>query len=60
MSEWQPIETAPKDEWFLCCEYHGPEFYIIRPCVWVVNGWHTGGDEISPTHWKPIPEPPST
>lgn len=64
MSEWQPIETAPRDGTeILCCE-----------CVEIFIGFWSGNnvdgywdsyeegahyiDSYSPTHWMPLPEPP--
>ncbi len=58
---WQPIETAPKDG------------FIIGawPCTGAASGWDVGEvvrerggwenytGECSPTHWKPLPAPPT-
>lgn len=63
MSEWQPIETAPKD---------GNEILLwvvdlgARPAFWENDVWcspvdgHTmyGNGEVS--HWMPLPEPPQS
>ena len=59
MSEWQPIETAPKD---------GTRFLAfdprrdLAPCL-IVHYWHRFwmcDDERSwcPTHWQHLPLPP--
>ena len=61
MSEWQPIETAPKD--------HLPRLYfvygkIVQGFVDVTNtlivqhefGWRRMRRQ--PTHWMPLPKPP--
>ena len=57
--EWQPIETAPKDgtrvlifsvDEVVVAHYEGD--------MWCENEydnlWH------NPTHWMPLPEPPTT
>lgn len=73
MSEWHPIETAPKD---------GTDFLAFCPASQYVDGgvavmhfydhgsiWggirisHVSGfewdfDLMPPTHWMPLPEPP--
>lgn len=62
MSEWQPIESAPKDESeFL--GYGGGNYYIAS---WLGGwtAWPLGCDECfssiySLTHWMPLPKPPS-
>lgn len=71
MSEWQPIETAPKDGtlvigiWF--DEYAEPAprwvFHCCRYVEWSTDFWrwqddYTDGVSISPTHWVLAPEPP--
>jgi Protein of unknown function (DUF551) len=62
MSEWQPIETAPKDSrarliWV-------PENECIY-CVSWNSGWEIfGGDRREhlqrATHWMPLPTPPTS
>ena len=63
---WQPIETAPKDQFLLLC---GPSGYTTTPMV-VTTGrmcsdYHTGrwidhaNDDLTdwgfkPTHWAPL------
>lgn len=72
MSEWQPIETAPRD---------GTAVLLYEPDCWMhpvwVAQWERGGtyyregwrcfvaadgEEVlhpeKPTHWMPLPEPP--
>jgi hypothetical protein len=81
MSEWQPIETAPRDASILICggtmdwddswgenipftgvtiaEYDNP--YKDSPHPW--RGGNTGGHDTyyryNPTHWMPLPSPPT-
>jgi len=68
MSEWQPIETAPRTSQsrLVWC----PERQNIYVVCWWDNkelspgpGWihfGSGGGSLTetPTHWMPLPEPP--
>ncbi len=68
MTDWQPIETAPRD---------GTKIIAWRPAVGVADtmyyaeyegltggAWHWADDgdaphvERQPTHWMPLPPPP--
>lgn len=73
MSEWQPIETAPKDGrdilvWMPLGDGRG------NPTVAVVDWYVANGEshwriaegvfgplalDFPPTHWMPLPEPPT-
>jgi hypothetical protein len=69
VSDWQPIETAPKDgEWLFLA---GKSGYVHRPGFMLAGRWNIyrgyweGTEDnalddygIMPTHWMPLPEPP--
>lgn len=66
MDEWEPIESAPKDGTFILT-YDAGSSYPDDPeeCIWLVN-WDVDrwrimldGQSASPTHWMPLPAPPS-
>ena len=59
--EWQPIETAPKDEFILVCQgMHN----IQKVAIWhdQFDHWACGVSPMdfiaSVTHWKPLDQPP--
>lgn len=67
MSEWQPIETAPKDgtivllhRGILCFGY-----YFVgadKSCGWITSKIARNHDLQTiepPTHWMPLPAPPT-
>lgn len=74
MSEWQPIETAPKDVEILCfCPLETPQIVscIKREFTMLKDDFDWEGIEYTdealrdivptgaePTHWMPLPEPP--
>ncbi len=72
MSDWQPIETAPKGVELLLYEPDVPDdcpLFLLGSYVdfgdAVPEGYHsgwfdtmTGRYEIHPSHWMPLPEPP--
>lgn len=63
---WQPIETAPKDGWFLAASVSGVCSEIVRydggktrndkTCYWFDG--HGYYREKTFSHWKPLPLPP--
>lgn len=61
MSEWQPMETAPKDGTVvLGCDQKDSDYF---PFSMRWEPTHEWGDprwdgQYSPTHWMPLPEPP--
>lgn len=70
MSEWQPIETAPKNASEIIlgdegCSYSG--FWCAAKNYWGEIGWYEesnrGGSysahPLQPTHWQPLPKPPN-
>lgn len=59
---WYPIESAPKDGSAVFCfgGFNQENPRIIR---WDVSGrnggWRSNGFYFNPTHWMPLPPPPS-
>lgn len=66
MSDWRPIETAPKDGTRLLGYYPQNEDYIrVGVIQWMKPRgydyhWTWDGSWMpdDPTHWQPLPEPP--
>ena len=70
-SQWQPIETAPRDGTPLLLFSPAPDKWKFAggnttsgALIWVSGGWReTGGwrgdyHKDPPTHWMPLPDPP--
>ncbi len=65
MSEWQPIETAPKDGSIVILGCAHPGFRPVAVC-WAQDKvrWEwpmSNGRPLKhydPTHWQPLPAPP--
>jgi len=64
MSEWQLIETAPKNEYFLGWSLIDDFQVLITESEPDENGrrYFRNDDfcRYTPTHWKPLPEAPVT
>lgn len=66
MSEWQPIETAPKDGTWVLGWAPGWTVVTMAWCdipLYPVSDkpyWAQGGAQraVPATHWMPLPEPP--
>lgn len=65
MSNWRPIDTAPKDEAVLVGSENGPvgEAYCYSEdgsWWWANTGPHDfdACKQVFPTHWQPLPRPP--
>lgn len=70
--EWQPIESAPRDEdiwvfglvkiWVDSCEFEwqGQAGFDSENNIWLTTSYNDAGNvlEIIPTRWMPLPEPP--
>ena len=74
MSDWQPIETAPKNKHLLffgqqehsqndSVTYKGPMifsgYWDEMDESWCARGSTWEGPFFNPTHWMPLPEPPN-
>ncbi len=61
VNEWQPIDTAPKDDYIVVTDGG-----FIAQAFWSGKCWMMGFIEgninvkvdLQPTHWMPLPEPP--
>jgi hypothetical protein len=61
-SEWQNIETAPKDGTSILVYDAATEFGQRWDIAWMAGGWRSirGGLINTPTHWMPLQSPPVT
>lgn len=64
--EWQPIETAPDDRWVLVAEapyepgpYDAYAAHRHPDGYWMANCGQPVVQSPEPTHWRPLPEPPT-
>lgn len=61
MSDWQPIDTAPRDRDILVCQKQNRIIKTARG-VDEYGRWRTGCGPmcilVGATHWMPLPEPP--
>lgn len=61
-SEWQPIETAPKDGTPIIAYPH-TDGGGVGLAIWsnmTTGQWRSEYDREWPTHWMPLPKPPAT
>ena len=58
---WQPIETAPKDGRIVLLFVPKAVYplFVSGRNQTGTQWWVTGMGRVSPTHWMPLPEPPS-
>lgn len=64
---WRPIETAPRDGTKVLLYHHGYKSAFYRrdhePRVWVdvfrEGNWYNTAPSAQPTHWRPLPAPPT-
>ena len=60
MTDWQPIETAPRDGTVVLAYdpnwYRYPHPMEYRDGAWSL--WFHDVGAMRPTHWMPLPEPP--
>ncbi len=64
MSEWQPIETAPKDGTAMLVHDEGAVFIAVfdeDEGAWMDIAGAPGYQRVepAPTHWMPLPDPPA-
>ena len=68
MTDWRPIETAPKDGKVIVCTHPSKTIeYRPRAAFWYVargtgaEGWKSVSNHawLNPTHWMPLPAPPT-
>ncbi len=74
MTEWQPIETAPKDGTAILLaltqDYYSGGRVKEGFCDELSGDWYLANDSCSccyyplsddnpPTHWRPLPDPPA-
>ncbi len=60
MTDWQPINTAPKDGTYVLV-YGRHEGVRIGKWETLFDDWEAPyeGGLLEPTHWMPLPDPPT-
>ena len=63
--EWQPIETAPRNGRNIWAAYPDGEGHVFQTEAWWSAQDHEwqeafGCEKLEPTHWMPLPAPPTT
>ena len=60
---WQPVETAPRAEWVLvwrpASNVRDAAWCLLPPGPGFWTEGHGGPLDPPPTHWMPLPKPPS-
>jgi hypothetical protein len=61
MAEWRPIEEAPKGPRAILGFMWIGDNPVTRVLHWDDDDglWHSQGREYLPSHWMPLPDPPS-
>lgn len=63
MGGWQPIESAPKDGTEILLYCPTSEVFVGIYCAGWGRGWaprfYDDTPDFIPTHWMPLPDPPS-
>jgi len=64
MTDWQPIETAPRDGSDIIVyrpKFDGDYIPIVGVDYWFKGyTWGRSRRDCQPTHWMPLPKPPVT
>jgi len=59
-TQWQPIETAPKqDILLLACAFDNKDDWRIKCGGYWDEKWNIFGGSWQPTHWQHLPLPPN-
>lgn len=65
MSEWKPIESAPRNLHVLTYNAKSNYPHLVEECCWIAECDEDGdwvimldGQICEPTHWMPLPPPP--
>lgn len=56
MNEWQHISTAPKDGTPILAFLNSGGFSVV---IWNRDHWTNCLWNVQPTHWQPLPKPPT-